>query len=81
MPKFTSAYHEYTAGYWRWQKNRVYVTLETVIPPMPTPLLESPDEATYHKAQADIDEKVDALNLKIVSVHCMLKRLFLERAW
>ena len=34
---------------------------------MPSPLLESPDESAYHKAQADIDEKIDVLNKKIVS--------------
>ena len=43
-PKFTSAYEEYRAGYWRYpKKEKIYVTLETVIPPLPKKLLEAPD--------------------------------------
>ena len=34
---------------------------------MPSPILEAPDESQYHKAQAELDEKVDGLNAKIVS--------------
>lgn len=49
-PKFTSAYEEYRAGYWRRpKKEKVYVTLETVIPALPKNPLEYPDETTYHK--------------------------------
>jgi hypothetical protein len=43
----------------------VYVTLETVIPPLPKNPLEYPDETMYHKQQAEFDEKIDAINLKI----------------
>lgn len=65
-PKFTSAYEEYRAGYWRRpKKEKVYVTLETVIPPLPKNPLEYPDETNYHKQQAELDEKIDAINLKI----------------
>jgi hypothetical protein len=32
---------------------------------MPKNILEAPDSAAYHKAQADIDEKVDGINKKI----------------
>ncbi len=65
IPKFTSAYHEYNAGYWRRPKGeKIYVTLETEIPPMPKIIIEYPDESAYHKAQADIDEKIDAIKLK-----------------
>lgn len=65
-PKFTSAYQEYVAGYWRRpKKNKIHVTPETQIPAMPKIILEAPDSAAYHKAQADIDEKVDAINKKI----------------
>jgi hypothetical protein len=42
------------------------VTPETEIPPMPKPILESPDESAYHKSQADIDEKIESLIQKIV---------------
>ena len=65
-PQFTSAYEEFRAGYWRRpKKERVYVTLETVIPPLPKNPLEYPDETMYHKQQAEFDEKIDAINLKI----------------
>lgn len=40
---------------------------DTELPPMPSPILEAPDESQYHKAQAELDEKVDGLNTKIVS--------------
>lgn len=67
VPTFTSAYHEYNAGYWKYRprKEKVLITLETQIPPMPKPVLEYPDESAYHKSQTDIDEKIDAINLKI----------------
>lgn len=65
-PKFTSAYEEYRAGYWRRpKKEKVYITLETVIPPLPKNPLEYPDETSYHKQQAELDEKIDAINIKI----------------
>lgn len=41
------------------------ITLETQIPDLPKKLLEQPDEATYHKLQAEVDEKVEAINLKV----------------
>ena len=51
IPKFTSAYHEYQAGYWRLpRKDKIIVKLDTELPKIPTVLLEAPDEATYHKA-------------------------------
>ncbi len=31
---------------------------------MPKVIIEYPDESAYHKAQADIDEKIDAIKLK-----------------
>lgn len=66
--KFTSSYHEYMAGYWAHQKRLKLpkMTLETVISSMPLNILEAPDESAYHKLQADLDEKVDALHIKIV---------------
>lgn len=45
-PKFTTAFEEYRAGYWRRpKKEKVYVTLETVIPALPKNPLETPDES------------------------------------
>jgi hypothetical protein len=41
------------------------ITLETVIPEIPKKLLEQPDESAYHKAQSEIDEKIDAITAKI----------------
>jgi hypothetical protein len=64
--KFTSAFEEYRAGYWRRpKKEKIYVTLETVIPPLPKNPLEAPDETQYHKQQAELDEKIDVLTKKI----------------
>ena len=64
-PKFTSTYEEYRAGYWRRVKReKVYVTIDTVVPSMPKNIMESPDETAYHKVQAEQDEKIDAINAK-----------------
>ena len=52
-------------GDWRKPRARIYVTLETDVPAMPTPVIENPDETDYHKNQLDIDLKIDALNDKI----------------
>lgn len=45
------------------------MTPETEVPSLPKNILEMPDESIYHKSQADIDEKIDALSLKIVSTY------------
>lgn len=52
-------------GEWRRPRPKIFVTPETEIPPMLKKILEFPDEATYHKTQVEIDEKIDALNDKI----------------
>jgi len=52
-------------GDWRKNKQRIFVTPETEIPPMPEVIIEYPDETAYHKSQVEIDEKIDALNDKI----------------
>lgn len=41
------------------------ITLDTQIPDLPKKLLEQPDETTYHKLQAEVDEKIDAINTKV----------------
>ena len=51
IPKFTSAYEEFKAGYWRYPiREKVVITAESVIPEVPKKLLEQPDEAAYHKS-------------------------------
>lgn len=56
---------------------------DTELPAMPTNVLESPDESIYHKAQAEIDEKIDLLNQKAVSCSAYLTHssFYIERAW
>lgn len=41
------------------------ITLDTAIPDLPKKLLEQPDETAYHKLQAEVDEKIEAINLKV----------------
>jgi hypothetical protein len=68
-PKFTSSYDEYRAGFWRRpKKTKIRVTHETELPAPPKPLLEHPDEPVYHKSMADLDEKIDVLIKKSVSI-------------
>lgn len=65
-PKFNSAYEEFRAGYWRYPKReKIVITLETQIPDLPKKLLEQPDESAYHKLQAEVDEKIEAINAKV----------------
>jgi hypothetical protein len=40
---------------------------DTELPKMPSPILEAPDETVYHKAQAELDEKIDAIKTRSVS--------------
>jgi hypothetical protein len=41
------------------------ITLDTAIPDLPKKLLEQPDETAYHQLQAEVDEKIEAINLKV----------------
>jgi hypothetical protein len=52
-------------GEWRKSRHKIFVTPETEIPPMPSKVLDPPDDSAYHKSQVEIDEKIDALNDKI----------------
>jgi len=37
----------------------LFVTVETVVPPMPKKLLEEPDDSKYHLEVAGIDEQIE----------------------
>jgi len=64
---FTCKYLEYKYGDWRKGSGKTYVTLETVIPEIPENPIIAPDEATFHKKQVEIDEKIKDLIKIIVS--------------
>ena len=79
VPVFTSAYEEYNAGYWRRERmEKIKVKEDTVLPAMPKPILEAPDEAIYHKSRADIDEKIAAMNIRLVRTMSLLYREFIN---
>lgn len=59
---FNSRFTEYQFAEWRKRKNNVFVTIETVTPPMPKKVLEEPDDAQYHLDVAHIDEEIEKLN-------------------
>ena len=46
--KFMSRFGEYQFAEWRFKRNDLYVTMDTIIPSMPKKLLEEPDDAKYH---------------------------------
>jgi hypothetical protein len=53
--KFESKWEEYRYGDWRKDGvSKTYVTLETIIPPLPEKPLNPPDEEAFKKKQAEI---------------------------
>ena len=59
--KFKSKWEEYRLGDWRRGSGKTFVTLETVIPPMPEKLQSPPDEATFHKKLLEIEDKIKSI--------------------
>ena len=57
-----SRFGEYQFGEWRYNRNNLYVTMDTIIPSMPKKFLEEPDDAKYHLQVAAIDDQIDQLN-------------------
>lgn len=49
------------AAEWRYFRQEINITDETIIPPMPLNPKREPDDATYHKQQLEFDEKIDQL--------------------
>jgi hypothetical protein len=57
--KFESKWEEYRYGDWRKEGiSKTYVTLETIIPPLPEKPLLPPDEEVFKKKQAEISQKI-----------------------
>lgn len=63
IKKFNSKWEEFRTGDWRKGNGKTFITLETLIPDMPTgtELLNQPDETTFHKKQVEIEEKIKEL--------------------
>ena len=63
IKKFNSKWEEFRHGDWRKGYGKTFITLETIIPGMPsgTELLHQPDETTFHKKQVEIEEKIKDL--------------------
>ena len=56
--KFKNKWEEYRFGDWRRDgMSKTYVTLETVIPPLPENPLPPPDEDVFHKIIEDGQEE------------------------
>ena len=49
------------AGEWRYAKNEINITENTVIPPIPAELLQVPNDVEYHSKQLEFTEKIDEL--------------------
>ena len=58
---FQSRFGEYQFAEWRKRRNNVFVTIDTIVPPMPKKLLQEPDDSQYHLEVAGIDEQIDKL--------------------
>lgn len=59
--KFKNKLDEFRNGDWRKGSGRTYVTLETEIPPMPTKIIEKPDETKFRSKQFELTQKIDEL--------------------
>jgi uncharacterized coiled-coil DUF342 family protein len=49
------------AADWRRHQNNINITTETVVPSVPKPLLQEPDDSVYHNGQIAKDEKIEQL--------------------
>ncbi len=54
---------EYLAGEWRQHRNNLFVTIDTIVPPMPDDkkILVEPDDAAYHMKVDKINEEIEKL--------------------
>jgi hypothetical protein len=59
--QFKTKSEEFHKGEWRQRQSNVYVTMETVIPEMPTEKFEKPNEAAFRKRLSELEEKVKAI--------------------
>ena len=59
--KFNSRFGEYQFAEWRKRRNSLFVTIDTIVPPMPKKPLREPDDANYHLQVAAIDEEIEKL--------------------
>ncbi len=58
---YRSKYQEFMAAEWRYQRQEINITGETVVPPMPSKPLQEPNDAQYHNYRLECEERVDAL--------------------
>jgi len=63
FPKKTyrSKYGEFMAAEWRYFRQDINITEETIIPLMPADPKREPDDSTFRQKQIDYEEKIDAL--------------------
>jgi len=62
---FKNKYEEWKFGDWKKGSGKTFVTLETVIPPVPAKLLTKPDEPTFLKKMTDIEDKIKEINASL----------------
>ena len=58
---YNSRQGEYLAAEWKRHRNNLFVTIDTIIPPMPDKILSEPDDAAYHMKVDKMNEEVDSL--------------------
>jgi len=62
---FKNKYEEWKFGDWKKGSGKTFVTLETVIPPVPAKLLTKPDEPTFLKKMTDVEDKIKEINASL----------------
>ena len=58
---YRSKYQEFLAAEWRYQRNEVNITEETIVPHLPKNPLPEPDDADYHRKQLEFDDRINEL--------------------
>ena len=58
---FNSRFAEYQFAEWRYRRNKLFVTVDTIVPDMPKTPISEPDDASHHLQIASIDEEIDSL--------------------
>ena len=58
---FKSKYLEFMAAEWRYFRQDINITEETIIPLMPANPKREPDDASFRQKQIEFEEKIDGL--------------------
>ena len=59
---YNSRYAEYMYAAWRQHRNKLFVTIDTIVPEKPKKMIEEPDDAKFHLKADQLNEQIEKLN-------------------